>query len=343
MNLDSVKAFEAHWPGRSGSRADAQRTRRRTWRASGGVDGETIGRDSRGHPQDRARDRRDAGESLVRQLLRHVPRRRRHPDRCGRRADGLHPRSRRGRCAAPYHDPPTTTAAVRTERRRRRPTSNGGAMDGFVAQSRGSTVELHGSTNPMLRARWPMDVMGYHDRVGHPELLELRAQLRAPGPHVRAEPLVELARSTCSRCRAGRRKCSDARSEELRNEHAANRPSSTRAGPRRIYAWTDLTYLLHKHGVSWGYYVARQRARLRKRRSAQLRRAARDAKTPGSGTRCRSSTRSATTASSATSSRCRTSTAPRTTGTLPAVSWVVPSGRRQRAPAGVGEPPARRT
>jgi phospholipase C len=22
-----------------------------------------------------------------------------------------------------------------------------------------------------------------------------------------------------------------------------------------IYAWTDLTYLLHKHGVSWGYYV----------------------------------------------------------------------------------------
>ena len=22
-----------------------------------------------------------------------------------------------------------------------------------------------------------------------------------------------------------------------------------------IYAWTDLTYLLHKHQVSWGYYV----------------------------------------------------------------------------------------
>ena len=26
--------------------------------------------------------------------------------------------------------------------------------------------------------------------------------------------------------------------------------------PRPIYAWTDLTYLLHKNGVSWGYYVA---------------------------------------------------------------------------------------
>src|SRR5579859_2620234 len=27
------------------------------------------------------------------------------------------------------------------------------------------------------------------------------------------------------------------------------------AGSNPIYAWTDLTYLLHQHGVSWGYYV----------------------------------------------------------------------------------------
>src|SRR5664280_893988 len=26
-------------------------------------------------------------------------------------------------------------------------------------------------------------------------------------------------------------------------------------GRRPIYAWTDLTYLLHRNGVSWGYYV----------------------------------------------------------------------------------------
>src|SRR5205085_12376719 len=25
--------------------------------------------------------------------------------------------------------------------------------------------------------------------------------------------------------------------------------------PRPDYAWTDLTYLLHQHGVSWAYYV----------------------------------------------------------------------------------------
>ena len=32
-----------------------------------------------------------------------------------------------------------------------------------------------------------------------------------------------------------------------------DQPGATAAGP--LYAWTDLTYLLYKHGVSWGYYV----------------------------------------------------------------------------------------
>jgi phospholipase C len=32
------------------------------------------------------------------------------------------------------------------------------------------------------------------------------------------------------------------------------RPKKTQAG-QPIYAWTDLTYLLHQHDISWGYYV----------------------------------------------------------------------------------------
>ena len=32
-------------------------------------------------------------------------------------------------------------------------------------------------------------------------------------------------------------------------------PSFGRTTPAPIYAWTDLTYLLHQNGVSWGYYV----------------------------------------------------------------------------------------
>jgi len=32
-------------------------------------------------------------------------------------------------------------------------------------------------------------------------------------------------------------------------------PGSSGADP--VYAWTDITYLLHNHGVSWGYYVVK--------------------------------------------------------------------------------------
>ena len=41
----------------------------------------------------------------------------------------------------------------------------------------------------------PIDVMGYHTAERHPELLELRQELRAPGPHVRAGRVVEPARA----------------------------------------------------------------------------------------------------------------------------------------------------
>ena len=40
---------------------------------------------------------------------------------------------------------------------------------------------------------------------------------------------------------------------------APSLPSDNRRNPLHTppdYAWTDLTYLLHQHGVSWGYYVS---------------------------------------------------------------------------------------
>jgi phospholipase C len=40
-------------------------------------------------------------------------------------------------------------------------------------------------------------------------------------------------------------------SNALQNPNPPNGPTNT----RQLYAWTDLTYLLHKAGVSWGYYV----------------------------------------------------------------------------------------
>ena len=39
----------------------------------------------------------------------------------------------------------------------------------------------------------------------------------------------------------------------LQNPNAVSQPPALDQRP--LYAWTDMTYLLHKAGVSWGYYV----------------------------------------------------------------------------------------
>ena len=122
---------------------------------------------------------------------------------------------------------------------------------------------------------------GLPHRERHPQLLDLRQGLRPPGPHVRAERLVEPARPTCSWSRSGRptaprtttrraasTPCRPGRPSGRRTRRpstAASRAQERRRQPKRgikrqvagqpIYAWTDLTYLLHKHHVSWGYYV----------------------------------------------------------------------------------------
>ena len=66
---------------------------------------------------------------------------------------------------------------------------------------------------------------------------------------------------------------------------------------RSHFAWTDLTYLLHRDHVSWGYYIEQgTRGRLRQRRDDLRAAAAGVGKglhdVPASGTRCRSSTTS---------------------------------------------------
>ena len=125
--------------------------------------------------------------------------------------------------------------------------------------------------------------MGYHIAQRHPELLDLREGLRPAGPHVRAERVVEPARAPVpgvgvvgllhqprQPVELRRTRCRPSRSSGPPNAPAvyggeagpktggkkgAKRSTGTTAANQPIYAWTDLTYLLHKAHVSWGYYV----------------------------------------------------------------------------------------
>ncbi len=106
--------------------------------------------------------RAEPGERRVREAVpRHARPERRRPSRPGR-LDRRHRRREDGRLRPAARRTPRSRAASRT-----RPTRSARSA----------------AMNP--------DVMGYHDGERHPELLGVRAELRPPGPHVRAERVVE--------------------------------------------------------------------------------------------------------------------------------------------------------
>jgi phospholipase C len=119
---------------------------------------------------------------------------------------------------------------------------NGGKMDGFVGQA-----ELK-CQHP---APCPTDVMGYHVRSDIPNYWKYAQNFVLNG-HM-FEPVsswsvpshqyeVSAWSATCSR---PKHPVSCAGTTEPAVRTATSTP----------YGWTDLTWLLHKHGVRWGYYL----------------------------------------------------------------------------------------
>jgi phospholipase C len=167
-----------------------------------------------------------------------------------------------GRCVRPYHD--------RHDRNLGGPHSvpnsiadiNGGLMNGFIAQERRGLRTCANAFNPACAgARGLPDVMGYHtgadipnywtyarDFVLQDHMFEPTASWSLPS-HLF---MVSEWSAYCTR-HADPSSCQNAL------QHPANPPDFL--GARSVspgqpdYAWTDLTYLLHKYGVSWRYYV----------------------------------------------------------------------------------------
>ena len=137
---------------------------------------------------------------------------------------------------------------------------NGGRMNGFIDQSEAgvactSTDPHCGACNLTNRVHC-VDVMGYHDGADIPnywayahnfvlqdEMFEPALTWSLPS-HLY---MVSEWSALCSR-RADPMSCANA------VESPASPPDYV-YGSRPDYAWTDLTYLLHKHQVSWNYFV----------------------------------------------------------------------------------------
>jgi phospholipase C len=164
----------------------------------------------------------------------------------------------RGRCVFPYHDStdvnhggPHGDAAARTD-------IDGGVMDGFIATAQSARgTPCSNPDDPVCTIPGETDVMGYHDGGEIPNYwayannFVLQDHMFEPNlSWSLPEHLFEVS-GWSARCSvpAEPMSCTNAL------ESPATPPDFNKQGQSPDYAWTDLTYLLHRHGVSWGYYV----------------------------------------------------------------------------------------
>ena len=172
------------------------------------------------------------------------------------------PDPRSGSCVAPFADhadvngggPHGDTSATAD--------INGGKMDGFVAQAQKGARGCANPTNPACTNSAEPDVMGYHTQSDIPNYwayaqgFVLQDHMFEPNASWSLPAHLFLVSEWSARCTQHDNPGSCTNALQSPGDPPKGLAKSTgvpRPGP--IYAWTDLTYLLHAHQVSWGYYV----------------------------------------------------------------------------------------
>ena len=176
-----------------------------------------------------------------------------------RKADGdfavCVPDPAKGDCQKPYHDVSDLNAGGPHGEASARADVADGKMDGFIVQAEaGRRTGCQTNPNDPLcsrRAENP-DVMGYHDGQDIPNYwayarnFVLQDHMFEPNASWSLPAHLFMVSEWSARCsRLG---------DPTSCVNALQNPVKP-VNPRADYAWTDLTYLLHKHRVSWRYYV----------------------------------------------------------------------------------------
>jgi phospholipase C len=164
----------------------------------------------------------------------------------------------KGTCVAPFHNPrdrnlggPHTTENALAD-------IDGGKMDGFIGQAESgvrcsSNEPTCSACNQTGLSGACADVVGYHDAREIPnywvyaENFVLQDNMFASSlSWSLPEHLFQVSGWTafCKNGDPNPMACFGTLS-----------PSSPESNPNATYSWTDITYMLHKAGVSWAYYV----------------------------------------------------------------------------------------
>ena len=152
-----------------------------------------------------------------------------------------------GQCVKPYHNPQDLNGGGPHGAANAAADIDGGKMDGFIAQAEKGRKGCANSTNPICTNSKSIDVMGYHDAREIPNYWSY-AQNFVLQDHM-FEPtaswslpahlfMVSAWSAVCSQ--------EDDPSSCVNNDKLTGKAKN--AGPGQAdYAWTDLTYLLHKN------------------------------------------------------------------------------------------------
>jgi phospholipase C len=175
-----------------------------------------------------------------------------------------------GQCMSPYHDTNDRNGGGPHQAVASMKAIDGGKMDGFVIVAEQGRRGCQAAADPGCTASANPDVMGYHDGRDIPNywayartfvlqdhMFEPNASWSLPAH------LYELSAwsAYCTK-HDDPMSCTNALDDPgappddtYRRSTPSARERNGSPGTKPIYAWTDLTYLLHKYKVTWGYYV----------------------------------------------------------------------------------------
>jgi phospholipase C len=171
------------------------------------------------------------------------------------------PHSKHRGCERPYHDTSLVNGGGPHGNPSVHPDVNGGAMNGFVSEADAASASCANAQDPNCRPGAKVDVMGYHTAAEIPNYwayarhFVLQDHMFSSVASWSLPARLYLVSGWSALCS----KPGQAMSCTSAVQNPALPPDYTLANgnhpPAPHYAWTDLTYLLHRNHVSWHYYV----------------------------------------------------------------------------------------
>jgi len=170
-----------------------------------------------------------------------------------------------GQCIRPYHNPEDVNSGGPHGASSATADIDGGKMDGFVGQFRDASKACKGKsadTPGCVEGKTP-DVMGWHDAREIPNYWKyaqnftLQDRMFEPNASWSLPSHLFMVSEWSATCKTqgDPSSCVNALDGPTLSGKKGSSLQEANAG-KLDYAWTDLTYLLKKSNVSWGYYLS---------------------------------------------------------------------------------------